>query len=59
MKSKEQNVKCPYCYDHGYVQLLLGGTESCKHCTRHVEWNTNTKNHFSQPRIELVHLNLL
>ncbi|MBB6281794.1 MULTISPECIES: YuiA family protein [Geobacillus] len=23
---------CPYCEGHGYVQLLLGGSETCYSC---------------------------
>ncbi|MED0653906.1 YuiA family protein [Anoxybacillus geothermalis] len=23
---------CPYCEGHGYVQLLLGGSETCYGC---------------------------
>jgi DnaJ-class molecular chaperone len=31
MKHTDQTV-CPYCEGHGYVQLLLGGSETCYGC---------------------------
>ncbi|EZP75462.1 hypothetical protein H839_15217 [Parageobacillus genomosp. 1] len=31
MKHTEQTA-CPYCDGHGYVQLLLGGSEICYAC---------------------------
>jgi DnaJ-class molecular chaperone len=32
MKHTEQTV-CPYCEGNGYVQLLLGGSETCYGCS--------------------------
>jgi DnaJ-class molecular chaperone len=31
MKHTDKTV-CPYCEGHGYVQLLLGGSETCYGC---------------------------
>ncbi|MBS2772785.1 YuiA family protein [Anoxybacillus rupiensis] len=32
MKKTESTV-CPYCEGNGYVQLLLGGSETCYCCS--------------------------
>jgi DnaJ-class molecular chaperone len=31
-KEKVKSKDCPYCTGKGYFQLLLGGSETCKHC---------------------------
>ncbi|MBB4075424.1 DnaJ-class molecular chaperone [Anoxybacillus voinovskiensis] len=40
MKRKEQTV-CPYCAGNGYVQLLLGGSETCYCCAGKGEAKNN------------------
>ncbi|ANB59029.1 hypothetical protein GFC29_2214 [Anoxybacillus sp. B7M1] len=41
MKKTESTV-CPYCEGNGYVQLLLGGSETCYCCSGK---GTDSKNH--------------
>ncbi|WP_165886938.1 YuiA family protein [Scopulibacillus darangshiensis] len=32
-KSDNKLNQCPYCKGIGYFQLLLGGSETCDHCS--------------------------
>ncbi|MFC4618375.1 YuiA family protein [Camelliibacillus cellulosilyticus] len=29
----KKKPSCPYCKGKGYFQLLLGGSETCDHCS--------------------------
>lgn len=50
LKLKSPKVECQTCDDHGYIQLLLGGSETCMEChgskkwsAKHVEKKLNIK----------------
>ncbi|MDQ0215180.1 DnaJ-class molecular chaperone [Oikeobacillus pervagus] len=32
MKTETKQKECTYCSGSGYFQLLLGGSETCRHC---------------------------
>ncbi|GAA0355905.1 YuiA family protein [Bacillus horti] len=38
LKHKSAQVECQSCHDHGYVQLLLGGSETCFECQGSKKW---------------------
>lgn len=40
LKSAKE-VECPTCHDHGYIQLVIGGSETCLECSGSKKWNLN------------------
>jgi DnaJ-class molecular chaperone len=33
MRKDLEYKECPYCSGKGYFQLILGGSETCDHCS--------------------------
>lgn len=58
IKVKESQLHCTYCNGNGYIQLQLGGSETCIECYGVNKWVNEPLNKDRKDRIELVHLKL-
>jgi DnaJ-class molecular chaperone len=58
IKAQPSQSQCTYCNGNGYIQLLLGGSETCVECHGESKWSTGSAKREKKIQIELVHLRL-
>jgi DnaJ-class molecular chaperone len=59
MKAQQTENNCTLCTGKGYIQLLLGGTETCVECHGESQWLGQSAKTDKKVQIELVHLRLV
>jgi DnaJ-class molecular chaperone len=58
MKAQQTQNHCTLCNGRGYIQLLLGGSETCVECHGESKWAGESAKKEKKVQIELVHLRL-